>query len=297
MNHFHEENLFDKEKKHALTSIGKRIKRIINSIAIAEKHYAESDHLSEEYEQKGNLLKCYFQKLKTGLEEVVVEDFYHDETLLTIKLDKKKNPEANVALYFTLAKKLKKNKIHFPDVMKKRQKLLDFWIAVQRDVEKTDNWQELQLVLEKTALLQKTKKEASVKQKQEEGYYHFYSAAGTTLLVGKDAAGNELLTFRIAKGKDLWLHAHGCSGSHVIIKRNDSQMPDADTINDVVQLALYFSKRRAEIHKEHEVVMVECKYVKKVKGHKKGQVTIANPKVMVAQINIKNVEKIKNRVK
>lgn len=296
MNNFSEEALFNKEKKQALISIRKRIKRIIDSIAVAEKNYAESDHLSEESEQKGDLLKCFFHRLKTGLQEVIVEDFYHDGKPLTISLDVKKSPEANISSYYTRAKKLKKNKIHFPEVMKKRQKLLDFWINVESEVEKIDNWQDLQLVLQKTALLQKTKNEISVKEKHEEGYYLFYSASGAALLVGKNAEGNELLTFRIAKGKDLWLHAQGCSGSHIIVKRHDSQMPDPDTIRDAVQLALYFSKRRAEIHKEHEVVMVECKYVKKIKGRKKGQVSIANPKLIVAQIDVKTVEKIKNRV-
>jgi predicted ribosome quality control (RQC) complex YloA/Tae2 family protein len=41
---------------------------------------------------------------------------------------------------------------------------------------------------------------------------------GFTVLVGRSARANDELTFRVARPRDLWLHAAGHAGSHVIIR-------------------------------------------------------------------------------
>src|SRR5690606_12269415 len=41
---------------------------------------------------------------------------------------------------------------------------------------------------------------------------------GCEILVGKAAADNDLLTFRVAKPNDWWLHAAGYAGSHVVVR-------------------------------------------------------------------------------
>jgi predicted ribosome quality control (RQC) complex YloA/Tae2 family protein len=40
---------------------------------------------------------------------------------------------------------------------------------------------------------------------------------GFTLLVGRSARANDEVTFRVARPRDLWLHAAGHAGSHVVI--------------------------------------------------------------------------------
>ncbi len=41
---------------------------------------------------------------------------------------------------------------------------------------------------------------------------------GWEILVGKSAAGNDHLTMKIARPDDLWLHAEGMPGSHVLVR-------------------------------------------------------------------------------
>lgn len=45
---------------------------------------------------------------------------------------------------------------------------------------------------------------------------------GFQVLVGRSARDNDELTFRVAGPRDIWLHAAGHAGSHVVIR-----MPDA----------------------------------------------------------------------
>ncbi|CAN5806839.1 hypothetical protein BH23GEM9_BH23GEM9_25160 [soil metagenome] len=45
---------------------------------------------------------------------------------------------------------------------------------------------------------------------------------GHEVLVGRNARDNEELTFRVARPRDLWLHAAGHAGSHVVIRVPDS---------------------------------------------------------------------------
>ena len=57
---------------------------------------------------------------------------------------------------------------------------------------------------------------------------------GYEVLVGRSARDNDELTFRVARPRDLWLHAAGHAGSHVVIRVPDS---GGDVPRDVVERA------------------------------------------------------------
>lgn len=61
------------------------------------------------------------------------------------------------------------------------------------------------------------------------------------ILVGRSARDNDALTFKIAKSRDVWLHVQGYTGSHVIIRANNNEIP-FDTILFAAQLAAGYSK-------------------------------------------------------
>jgi predicted ribosome quality control (RQC) complex YloA/Tae2 family protein len=45
---------------------------------------------------------------------------------------------------------------------------------------------------------------------------------GHEVLVGRSARDNDELTFRVARPRDVWLHAAGHAGSHVVIRTPES---------------------------------------------------------------------------
>ena len=69
------------------------------------------------------------------------------------------------------------------------------------------------------------------------------SRDGFTLLIGKNSRQNEDVTFHQATANDIWLHARGVAGAHVIIKAAGREIPRS-TIEQAATLAAYYSKAR-----------------------------------------------------
>jgi predicted ribosome quality control (RQC) complex YloA/Tae2 family protein len=93
---------------------------------------------------------------------------------------------------------------------------------------------------------------------------------GFLVLQGRDAVSNDYLTFELGQPDDLWFHAKGVPGSHVLIKIKD-KLPMEITIKKVAQIAAKNSKS-----KEDPILVVYCKkkYVKKTSDLNPGQVKV-----------------------
>ena len=76
---------------------------------------------------------------------------------------------------------------------------------------------------------------------------------GFEILVGKGDVQNDRLTFDVAEPDDVWLHAVGVPGSHVVVRNPDGldEMPDA-VIRRAAGLAAWYSKAgrrgKTEVH-------------------------------------------------
>lgn len=101
---------------------------------------------------------------------------------------------------------------------------------------------------------------------------------GLEIWVGRNDAGNDFLTTRLAVGNDLFFHLDGAPGSHVILRTGGKQDPPSDSVLDACELAVHFSKAknatRADVH------VVPIKNVKKPKGAKAGLVMVHGGKTV-----------------
>jgi predicted ribosome quality control (RQC) complex YloA/Tae2 family protein len=111
-------------------------------------------------------------------------------------------------------------------------------------------------------------------------YRTYRSPSGVALLVGKGAEENDELTRR-ARGNDLWLHARGITGAHVVA-RLAGRPPDQETLLDAAHLAAHFSDARGA--PQVEVAATRVKYVKKVKGAAPGAVTYSQERVLLLRV-------------
>ncbi len=66
-----------------------------------------------------------------------------------------------------------------------------------------------------------------------------------TVLVGKTAADNDILSFKLASPRDWWFHTAGESGSHVVVRNPDNldRLP-RETRRFAAALAAGYSKAR-----------------------------------------------------
>jgi predicted ribosome quality control (RQC) complex YloA/Tae2 family protein len=95
------------------------------------------------------------------------------------------------------------------------------------------------------------------------------SSDGMTLLAGKNSRQNEDVTFHLATGNDLWLHARGLPGAHVIVKSAGGPVPDR-TLREAAALAAYYSQARES--GSVPVDYTEQRYVRHMKGGGPGMV-------------------------
>src|SRR5262249_19673615 len=81
---------------------------------------------------------------------------------------------------------------------------------------------------------------------------------------------NEEVTFRSASPNDLWLHARGVPGAHVIVKSAGRPVPEP-VLREAAHLAAYYSQARAAT--SVPVDYTEQRYVRHLKGGGPGMVT------------------------
>lgn len=101
-----------------------------------------------------------------------------------------------------------------------------------------------------------------------------YTVDGFEVLVGKGARENDELTVRVAEPNDVWLHAAGYAGSHVVI-RNPERLPrlPPGVVERAAQLAAYHSKAR-EARGKVEVHVCRAADVRKPRGSPPGRVEL-----------------------
>jgi predicted ribosome quality control (RQC) complex YloA/Tae2 family protein len=95
-------------------------------------------------------------------------------------------------------------------------------------------------------------------------------ANGAEILVGGSATGNEWITFHLAKPDDLWFHARGVPGAHVIL-RGRSGEPSPDQVEAAAAAAA--GRSAARDAGKVDVDYTLRKYVRKIRGGAPGRVS------------------------
>lgn len=97
---------------------------------------------------------------------------------------------------------------------------------------------------------------------------------GFEILVGKGASDNDRLTFGIASPRDLWMHAAGFAGSHVVIRNPEglTSLP-REVIECAAQLAAFHSKAR-DARGKVDVHLCRVSDVRKPPGFPAGKVQL-----------------------
>ena len=121
-------------------------------------------------------------------------------------------------------------------------------------------------------------------------YRLFRALAGLAILVGRNAQANDQLTVKVARGNDLWLHARGLAGSHVVVRLEKGRAPDGETLLDAAHLAAHFSDGRGE--PQVEVVATHAKYVRKTRGGAPGAVTYSQERTLLVRVEPQRVERL-----
>jgi predicted ribosome quality control (RQC) complex YloA/Tae2 family protein len=107
------------------------------------------------------------------------------------------------------------------------------------------------------------------------------TARGSRIAVGRSPVENVELTFRIARPNDVWFHAQGIPGAHVILARDDRTAAPNEDLELAASLAAYYS--RARMATSVAVDYTLRKHVRKQRAAPPGLVWYTHANTIVAQ--------------
>ncbi|MFS8067362.1 MAG: NFACT RNA binding domain-containing protein [Byssovorax sp.] len=114
-------------------------------------------------------------------------------------------------------------------------------------------------------------------------YRIFRGESGAKILAGKGAAGNDALTLHVARPHDLWLHAKGRTGAHVIVQLEKNQTCPGELLVEAAHVAAHFSEGREE--GVIEIQHTPRRYLRKPRGAAPGMVIVEREKVLVLRVD------------
>lgn len=277
------------EKSSVLYRLKHLLDKTERTIEKVEREVRENQR-AQMYEIYGSILMANLNSLRRGMEEVeLLNIFSNGDEMVKIKLDPSLSPVENAEGYFEKAKKIKASlkiaEARLERLKVNREKLMDLIKKIDscasfEDLKKfkEDNVQDLKLFG-----IVKNK----VAEKVGGKFRRFIVDGGFEVWVGKDAKSNDLLTLKFSDKEDLWFHARGVRGAHVVLKTGRRQ-PSKKAIEQAGEIAAYFSE--AKTSSLVPVIVTRRKYVRKPKGAPEGSVIVEREEVIMVEPKLPSEE-------
>jgi predicted ribosome quality control (RQC) complex YloA/Tae2 family protein len=271
----------------------KTLKRAVKRIEALEADLAKAERYHD-YNRYGELLKSHLGEIQKGAASITVPDYF-DPALpeIVLPLDPAKSPQGNLDDYFRKYKKYQNaRKAIRPRLVAAQAEaasLRERLAALDREGLPTDL--EIPAPLRREQPARPPRKEKS----QAKPFLRFASEAGDAILVGRNSRENEELTFGLARSHDLWLHASGAPGSHVVLRLEKGAELRKESLLDAATLALHYSDLRKS--GQGEVLYVYRKHVRKPRGAKPGLVTVTQDKRLLIKLDRKRLQRLKESLR
>ncbi|MCC3152063.1 NFACT RNA binding domain-containing protein [Hymenobacter sp. BT770] len=231
------------------------------------------------YRHTADLIMANLHDIPAGATQVEVVDFYTNQPRL-IKLKRTEKPQLTAENLYRKGKNQQIEERQLTERITRRE--AEALTALERleELETQPNLAELrglrawrkQHGLDPTPAAAKAATELPFKVFEDRGF---------TILVGRNAVNNDLLTQKYAHKDDLWLHAKDVTGSHVVIRHRAGQPVPEPVVEHAAQLAGWYSRR------QHDtlcpVTVTPKKFVRKPKGALPGQVVVERERVVLVK--------------
>ena len=246
------------------------------------------------YKLYGELITANLYRIPNhNVDKISLENYYDNNTLITISLDQRYSPAYNAKLFFKKYNKLK-NALKIVTAQKEETlKELNYIESVVYELELCTSIDDVvnifeeisdnSIFKEKTSDLkqkknQKIKKSKLTTNKKANFNPIKYNIEDYTLLIGRNNFENDYLTLKYARKNDLWFHVKDIPGSHCVLLLENKSIPSDNILVKCAELAASHSK--AENSSNVPVDFCEIKYVKKPNGAKPGMVIYTNNKTL-----------------
>lgn len=185
-----------------------------------------------------------------------------------IRLDPNLTPVENAQLYFKRYRKANSADQKIPDLMTRAESEAQFVAQALVDLELAESdseLAELERVFSEIGLIDS---KARRPRGQTKTRATSFEIDGWQVLLGRNAAQNDHLTFKVAEPDDLWVHARGVPGAHVVVRSQRGIVPDR-VIESAARLAAGFSGSRFDTNVDVDVT--RRRFVRRTRGGQRGQ--------------------------
>ncbi|MGB5268157.1 MAG: NFACT RNA binding domain-containing protein [Polyangiales bacterium] len=247
---------------------------------------------ADELHERASLILAHLAEIPANARSFETESWDAEPRPIRIELDPRKSPTETAQELFKKSKRLKRGLEVAPIRLASVQKEI---AELQRLQDQLADYpaEELRARLEVLGVSTTAPKERARKRRQSGArlpYREFRSGDASAVLVGRGAADNDRLTLRVARPHDLWLHARGVTGAHVVVPLSKGQSCSAETLVDAATLAAHFSDLRGEAIVD--VLYTPRRFVHKRKGSPVGSVTLGSEKVIAVRVEVERLKRL-----
>jgi predicted ribosome quality control (RQC) complex YloA/Tae2 family protein len=280
LRHLHERTFVQRK-----TQIEDRLRRLEAGLAhmvIQLEAHPEGLKRAETYEHHGQLLIAHaYARVDADAESFTAIDWTRENEPVSIPIKKGTTLSVSAEWYFRKAKEartsVRQAELRLDET---RKRLTDVQTGLTSLAGITqsaalEKWKKQHvLILERTGFDAAGDEQVRVP-------YRRMEVGGYEIWIGKNAQSNDEL-LRMAHKDDLWLHARGSAGSHVVIRmRKQSKRPPMEVLDRAAALAAWYSKQKGS--SLVPVILTLRKYVRKPKGAPPGLVVVEREEVRMVK--------------
>ncbi|HXY53986.1 MAG TPA: NFACT family protein [Nitrospirota bacterium] len=237
---------------------------------------------ADEYRQAGELILSHIGQLATGMKHAELAGY--DGRMVAVRLEPQRSPAQNAERYFKKYKKAKAGREIISTRLQHSQEEASYLKSVSIDIDHAPDREGLvrihsELVVRRY-IMQRGNGANAARSEPKGVPIRKILCLGWEVLVGKSALGNDYITTKLARPDDLWLHAEGMPGSHVLIRNPGRTDIPEDVFMKAASLAAFYSKGRKAA--KVPITYAHARFVKKPRGAKPGLVVLLERKVIMA---------------
>lgn len=279
-------NVISEKKKSLLKYVDSQIKKF-KKIEKNIKVDLKKNENFESYKNIGDILAANMHQIKYGMKKATVFDFYNNQEIM-INLDPLLSPNDNLNFYYNKYNKGKRTisalNLRLSDI----QNEIKYFEEIKMFIEKENDFigiEEIENELNLSDNGNKIKNKIKLNKTKKRELLSF-DYKGFQIFVGRNNKENEEISFSKGQPNDIWMHIKDIPGSHVLVLRNNQELPE-DVLIYAANLACEYSKAK----KGDKVTVDYCerKFVKKIKNSKPGNVTYTNFHSLLVNVTEKSL--------
>lgn len=265
-----------RQRGQLTSAVQTRLQKLYKRLQIQTDTQAKSESF-ERVRTEGELILAYAYQIPPHQSKIELYDYTQDAPV-TLSYDPQLSAQENAQKRFKRYQKLKSASEaaarQIEQIRPEIEYLEDVLFSIHQS-ETLDQLLEIRHELQDQDILPLPKEQGQKRRAVQSQPLRFVSTDGIELLCGRNNAQNDLVTLRLSRSTDTWLHAQGMPGSHVLVRA--CPVPP-DTLRQAAHIAAFYSKGRRSENVPIDYTLI--KHVRKPSGAKPGFVTYAFQKTL-----------------